>query len=80
MARAICTAKLAEGKTCCDMTDPGLHEPGYPININCLRTHGVRPPYAREAVRFDFLIVEHLEDPNPDQVAKGDLLIRVEVA
>ena len=78
LARAICADKLAAGKTCWDLVDLGQHEPGLPINVKHYRTHGVRPPYARESVHPEFLIVEHLEDPHPDQVAKGDLLIRLE--
>lgn len=80
MARVICADILAAGKTCWDMVDLAPHEASSPINVNHYRTHGVRPPYAREPVHFDYLIVEHLEDPHPDQVAKGDLLIRLEVA
>jgi hypothetical protein len=80
LARAICADKLAAGKTCGDLVELGLHEAGFPINVNHYRTHGVRPPYAKEPVHFNFLIVEHLEDPHPSQVSKGDLLIRLEAA
>lgn len=82
MARAICADKLAAGKTCCDMVELGLHEPSMPIDVNRYRTKGVYLPdnMDLQPVHFDFLIVEHLEDPHPDQVAKGDLLIRLEAA
>ncbi|MGV0960133.1 MAG: ATP-binding protein [Limnohabitans sp.] len=80
LARAICFGKAREGRLCIELVESGLHEPGMPIDVNRLRAQGVREPYGYKAVKPDFLIVEHLEDPHPSQVAKGDLLIRLEAA
>lgn len=64
---------------CENLTELGLHEPGMPIDVSRYRNFKYRPPYAKETKHVDFLIIEHLSEPTPEQVMSGDVLIRIEV-
>jgi len=68
------------GLYCENLTELGEHEPGRDTNIQPFREQGYRAPNATRMKRFDLLIVEHLHDPFPEQVRRGDLVIRMERA
>lgn len=80
LARDIKAAYEARGVSCENLTELGLHEPGRHTNIQPIRERGFRVPYDSVPRRADVVIVEHLGNPYPDQVATGDLLIRLERA
>lgn len=60
------------------MTEIGLHEPGAKTDIEHLRTHGVRLPYASHHMKPDVMVVEHLYRPHPSELRSGDLVIHLE--
>ena len=68
MARAICAEKKAQGIRCARLTEMGLHEPGFKLDINPFRDHK----------KFDVLIMEHLDTPGPSQMQSKDVVIRLE--
>lgn len=70
LAEQIKVAYLARGITCENLTELGLHEPGFNTNLEPFRTN----------FKWDFLIVEHLAEAFPGQIKSGDLLIRLERA
>jgi len=80
LAQGIKTAHAARGISCENLTEEGLHEPGMNTNIQHIREHGYRKPWSKCITQPDVLIVEHLDDPRPNQVRPGDLLIRMERA
>lgn len=80
LGRDIKAAHEARGVSCENLTEVGVHEPGMHTDIQYIREHGYRAPYSTSWTRPDVLIVEHLDNPQPKQVAPGDLLIRLERA
>lgn len=80
LARGIKTAHAAQGISCENLTEEGLHEPGMNTDIQHIREHGYRKPFAATFTKPDVLIVEHLDDPRRKDVMPGDLLIRLELA
>ena len=70
LARQIQVANRALGIQCENLTDMGLHEPGWHTDLE---------PY-RISDKTQVLIAEHIADPLPSQVKAGDLLIRLERA
>lgn len=77
---AITTAYEARGMSCVNLTEVGLHEPGWNTDIQSIRERGYGAPYSRTWTRPDVMIVEHVGEPFPKQVTPGDLLIRMERA
>ncbi|MDO9235977.1 MAG: hypothetical protein Q7U28_08095 [Aquabacterium sp.] len=70
LARQIQVANSSLGIDCKNLTELGLHEPGWDTDLTPFRL-----PY-----RTGVLIVEHVDEPRPSQVQPGDLLIRLERA
>jgi GTPase SAR1 family protein len=70
LARQLKIAYEAQGIACRNLTESGLHEPGWHTDLNPFRGKG----------QTQVLIVEHLDEPPPGQVQTGDMLIRLERA
>ena len=68
LARQIQVANQSVGIGCKNLTEMGLHEPGWNTDLAPLRL--LDPTCV--------LIAEHLGDPYPSQVLAGDLIIRLE--
>jgi ABC-type Mn2+/Zn2+ transport system ATPase subunit len=81
LARQIKSDYDASGRVVCEnLTELGLHEPGWPIDVSRYRDFSYLLNNAKVATRVELLIIEHQLEPTPEQLLSGDMLIRIEVA